>query len=65
MDWKYLNSVTIDELKDTERDELFNTITWYNCETDTDLTLEKCVTVVKLSQDILKYKGEQVSFAFL
>lgn len=65
MDWKRLNSVIPEELNDSEKDELFNSITWYNYEADTNLTIEKCTTLIKLSQELLKYKGEQVVLLYI
>lgn len=59
MDWDYLLSVSIEDLTEEEKDELYNTITWFNTETE-DINLEKSNTLLKISQEVLKYKGEQV-----
>lgn len=61
MDWKYLKTLSLEDLNDAEKDELFNMIAWYNSESDTSLNFDKCMTIFKLSQEILKYKKEQVS----
>lgn len=65
MDWKYMQSITPEDLGEAEKDDLFNTLVWYNSESDSHLTIDKCVTVIKLCQELLKYKGEQVRITFL
>lgn len=60
MDWKYIFSLSLDNLTDAKKDELYNTIAWFDCEGDENLNLNKCVVLIKLSQTIMKHKGEQV-----
>lgn len=65
MDWKYILSLNFDALTDEERDDLYTTITWYDFEeVDTDIDLKRCKAIFKISQEILKYKGEQVETLF-
>lgn len=59
MNWKYLLSLSPEDLTDDEKDELYNTVTWFNCNGE-ELNVKKCVALIKVSQEILKYKGEQV-----
>ncbi|KAJ3666880.1 hypothetical protein Zmor_002307 [Zophobas morio] len=59
MDWNYLFSLTPEDLSEEEKDGLYNTVTWFNCDGE-DLSVKKCVTVIKITQEVLKYKGEQV-----
>ncbi|XP_044259542.1 centrosomal protein of 290 kDa-like isoform X2 [Tribolium madens] len=59
MDWEYLFSRSPEDFTEEEKDDLYNTVTWYNCDGE-DLDLKKCVRLIKVSQEVLKYKGEQV-----
>ncbi|KAJ8968110.1 hypothetical protein NQ314_002465 [Rhamnusium bicolor] len=59
MDWKYILSLTPEDLNDEEKDELYTTVTWFDCDNE-EINVEKCKALLKVSQEILKYKGEQV-----
>ncbi|KAG5876194.1 hypothetical protein JTB14_001937 [Gonioctena quinquepunctata] len=59
MDWRYILNLKAEDLKDEEKDELFTTITWFEFEKD-KLESKKLAALLKVSQEILKYKGEQV-----
>lgn len=59
MDWGYLISLNPDDLNDDKRDELYNLVTWYDLNDD-DIDLKKANTLIRICQEILKYKGEQV-----
>jgi hypothetical protein len=59
MDWEYFFSITPEDLTEDEKDELYNIVTWFNCDSE-ELDLKKCLRVIKVSQEVLKYKGEQV-----
>lgn len=61
MDWKYLSSVNLEDLAEDDKDNLYNTVSWYDFQNE-QLSASKYRTVLKLCQDILKYKGEQVSW---
>ncbi|XP_018571875.1 centrosomal protein of 290 kDa [Anoplophora glabripennis] len=59
MDWDHILALTPEDLDDDEKDELYNTVTWFECDGD-DVDLTKCKVLLRVSQEILKYKGEQV-----
>lgn len=59
MDWKYILSLNFDNLSDEEKDDLYTSITWYDFE-DEGIDLKRCKRIFRVSQEILKYKGEQV-----
>lgn len=59
MDWKHIVSVNVEDLSDDEKDELYNKIAWFNTETE-QISNKKLSALFKVSQEILKYKGEQV-----
>lgn len=63
MDWKYILSLNFDDLSDEEKDDLYTTVTWYDFDAD-DIDFKRCKTIFKVSQEILKYKGEQVETLF-
>lgn len=58
MDWERILGLTPEDLDDDEKDELYNTVAWFESFEDIDLT--KCKALLRVSQEILKYKGEQV-----
>ncbi|CAG9857013.1 unnamed protein product [Phyllotreta striolata] len=59
MDWKYILSLNPDDLNDDEKDELYSTITWFDCD-NANLDNDKYKAFIRACQEILKYKGEQV-----
>lgn len=63
MDWKYILSLNFEDLTDEEKDELYTSVTWFELDVE-DIDLKKCKTIFKVSQEILKYKGEQVETLF-
>ncbi|VEN56292.1 unnamed protein product [Callosobruchus maculatus] len=61
MDWKYILSLNLNDINEDTKDELFNTITWFEVEEESsELDLRKCKALLRVSQEVLKYKGEQV-----
>lgn len=32
MDWKYILSLNVEDVNDDEKDELYNSVTWFDCE---------------------------------
>jgi hypothetical protein len=58
LDWKRLLSLSPEDLTDDEKDELYGSLILYNPETNIDADLLK--VLFHFTQDILKYKGEQV-----
>lgn len=59
LDWKYILSVTAEDLNDEEKDDLYGTVVWFDCDKE-EPNLEQSRVLLKISQEILKYKGEQV-----
>lgn len=60
MDWKYILSLSPDNLNENEKDQLYNTIAWYDYDNE-KLDQKKYIALLKISQEIMKYKTEQVS----
>ncbi|CAH2009812.1 unnamed protein product [Acanthoscelides obtectus] len=60
MDWKYILSLDPNEINEDAKDELFNTITWFEVEEESGMDLKRCKALLRVSQQVLKYKGEQV-----
>lgn len=58
MDWEHILGLTPEDLVDDEKEELYNTVAWF--ESFEDVNLTKCKALLRVSQEILKYKGEQV-----
>jgi hypothetical protein len=58
LDWKKLLSVSPEDLTDEEKDDLYGSLIWYNPEHNIDAHHLK--VLFHVTQDILKYKGEQV-----
>lgn len=59
MNWKYILSLSIDDLSDEEKDHLYGILAWYNYDEE-KLDHRKYVAVLKISQEIMKHKAEQV-----
>lgn len=59
MDWQYILSLSPEDLNEDEKDDLYRTVTWHNLKNES-LTLEKCIAFIKICQEVLKFKGEQV-----
>lgn len=58
LDWKRLLSLSPEDLTDEEKDDLYGSLIWYNPEPNIDADHLK--VLFHVTQDILKYKGEQV-----
>jgi hypothetical protein len=58
LDWKKLLSVSPEDLTDEEKDDFYGSLIWYNPEPSIDADHLK--VLFHFTQDILKYKGEQV-----
>lgn len=59
MDWKYILTLTPEDLTEQDVEDLYSTLAWYDFENEV-LEDEKCMAVIKLSQEIMKFKAEQV-----
>lgn len=59
MDWKYILSLSSDNLSEDDKDQLYSVIAWYNFD-EKPLESNKYVAILKISQEIMKYKVEQV-----
>ncbi|XP_064071497.1 centrosomal protein of 290 kDa-like [Vanessa tameamea] len=60
MDWKEIISYSQKELKQAEKDKLCESLSWMEAD-DIELNFSDLKTLFRLSQDILKYKTEQVN----
>lgn len=60
MDWKHISSLELEKLTDENKDELLNTIAWYDLDTE-EIDMKRCTLLLKISQQIMKYKSEQVT----
>lgn len=60
MDWKYLNSIDLENASEEEKDELYNRIAWFDCDSE-KINIPNFKLLFKVSQEVIKYKGEQVN----
>ncbi|XP_047528965.1 centrosomal protein of 290 kDa-like [Vanessa atalanta] len=60
MDWREIISYSQKELKQAEKEKLCETLSWMEAD-DIELNFSDLKTLFRLSQDILKYKTEQVN----
>ncbi|KAJ9574107.1 hypothetical protein L9F63_008521, partial [Diploptera punctata] len=58
LDWKRLLSLSPEDLSEEEKDDLYGTLIWYTPEPNIDA--EHLKVLFTVTQDVLKYKGEQV-----
>jgi hypothetical protein len=58
LDWKRLLSLSPEDLSEEEKDDLYGSLIWYNPEPNIDTNHLK--VLFRITQDVLKYKGEQV-----
>lgn len=61
MNWEQLSILSPESATEEEKNELYNTLIWFDVDSE-PLDLEKCLVLFKISQEIMKYKGEQVNF---
>nr|XP_022901566.1 centrosomal protein of 290 kDa isoform X1 [Onthophagus taurus] len=59
MDWNYIYSIKPNKIEDNEKDALLNTLAWYDIDVE-EVDLEKCLVLFKITQEIMKFKSEQV-----
>lgn len=58
IDWKRILAITPDNFTDDEKDELVENVVWYT--PTPEISREQLAAFVKVLQEILKYKNEQV-----
>ncbi|PSN58155.1 hypothetical protein C0J52_01000 [Blattella germanica] len=58
LDWKRLLSLSPEDLSEEEKDDLYASLIWYTPEGNIDA--ERLKVLFRVTQDVLKYKGEQV-----
>lgn len=59
MDWKYILSLKPEDLNEESMEDLYSTLAWYDFENEV-FDSDKYITVLKLSQEVMKFKAEQV-----
>lgn len=59
MDWKYILSLTPEALSEQNMEDLYGTLAWYDFESEV-FDSDKYIAVLKLSQEIMKFKAGQV-----
>lgn len=59
MDWKYILSLSPEDVSDQNIEEIYGTLAWHDFD-DEVLAEETFVKVIKICQEIMKYKSEQV-----
>lgn len=59
MEWKQIDQVELDDFPDPQKDDLYPIVSWFDVET-LDLDRLQFVHLFKVTQEILRYKGEQV-----
>jgi hypothetical protein len=62
LDWDRLLSLSTDDLSEEEKDDLYGSLIWYNPEPNAGSHQLK--VLFHVTQDVLKYKGEQVCKAW-
>nr|CAD7456946.1 unnamed protein product [Timema tahoe] len=58
LDWKKLSSLSPEDLTEEEKDDLYEKLIWYIPEPNT--ASKKLFLLLKINQEVLKHKGEQV-----
>jgi hypothetical protein len=58
LDWDRLLSLSLDNLSEEEKDDLYGSLIWYDPEPNIDA--DQLKVLFHVTQDVLKYKGEQV-----
>lgn len=58
LDWNKILTVSPDDLTEQDKDDLYDNVLWY--EIEPDRSKEHVNTLFRITQEILKYKGEQV-----
>lgn len=64
MDWKYILSLTPEDLTEQNIEDLYSTLAWYDFENET-FDSDKYIVILKLVQEIMKFKSEQVESLLL
>jgi len=63
LDWDRLLSLSPDDLSEEEKDNLYGSLIWYNPEPN--IGADQLKVLFRVTQDLLKYKGEQVCNSML
>ncbi|XP_046997313.1 centrosomal protein of 290 kDa-like [Schistocerca americana] len=58
IDWKRISAVEPVELTEDEKEDWFDAIT--ECEISSNISHENCISLLRVAQEILKFKGDQV-----
>ncbi|KAK5649525.1 hypothetical protein RI129_000554 [Pyrocoelia pectoralis] len=59
MDWKYILSISPENLDEDEKEHLYSKIAWFHCQSE-KLDYNKYDALFKISQELMKFKSEQV-----
>lgn len=59
MDWKHILSLSPEDISEQNIEEIYGTLAWHDFD-DEVLAEEAFVKVIKICQEIMKYKSEQV-----
>nr|CAD7393738.1 unnamed protein product [Timema cristinae] len=63
LDWKKLSSLSPEDLTEEEKDDLYEKLIWYIPEPNTGS--KKLFLLLKINQEVLKHKGEQLANALV
>lgn len=58
LDWNKILTISPDDLTEQDKEELYETISWY--EIEPQKPKDHVNALFRIAQEILKYKGEQV-----
>lgn len=58
LDWNKILTVSVDDLTEQDKDDLYDNVLWY--EIEPERSKEHINALFRITQEILKYKGEQV-----
>ncbi|KAI4458205.1 centrosomal protein [Holotrichia oblita] len=59
MDWKHIFRLEPENLTEEDKNELLNTIAWHDLDME-NLDMQKSLVLLKICQQIMRYKSEQV-----
>lgn len=59
MDWKHIFRLKPENLTEEDKNELLNTIAWHDLDME-NLDMQKSLVLLKICQQIMRYKSEQV-----
>jgi len=63
IDWKQIMAIKYENFGEDEKEELLEAVAWYS--PDSESTKDQLAALIKVLQEILKYKADQVFFEYI